>query len=669
MIRNKLFAVLLLGGVILSFAAGEDDVCVFRKGAVVYEVAAEEVDSIAVAEGNITLFNKAGAMLYATPHGNVDSIRFLPSVPRADILDVMFTEDGSAVDLSPLANVTHKNGIPSCRFSYRHNRYAAHFNNPWAGTGSNYFRINYESRAVVKNALADGHTLEALVRAEYDGVIADKEAKFFTSHQSGGTGLMVCTKANGKNKRTELAFLPSVSTNGANSWKYTPSGIEPVSGQYYHVVGVWNQEEGTSKIYVDGQLKNTVPAVGNLHFPAVGCNWFGIGADPAGNSSAHMAWNGDVGFVRIYDAPLDASQVKSLYERTEILSNPHAKDFIQNVKFYSGLNVTAGSSYILYGTGFEDGDIVTLTDILHGNKCYTAGLQKENSSMAGFILPADFVTGLYRMVIQRGEMKQDIGLNQFNVVQSLPRGAKVIAHRGFWTTGNASQNSRASLRQAFDNNFFGAETDIWITADDSLVVNHDATLGGIRLDTSTYEQVKGLALSNGERLPRLREFLQMLRTATTQTKLVIEIKTHGSTARNMAAAAATVKMVEEMNVKDQVEYIAFNYDICKKIVELDPKATVGFLCGSTNSIKTPQELYRDGISGLAYTRAVMASHPDFISQAHELGLIVKVWTVDVVDEIIDTNNSDYDEILTNYPDEAQWVYNYYLKNNTSKSDK
>lgn len=42
---------------------------------------------------------------------------------------------------------------------------------------------------------------------------------------------------------------------------------------------------------------------------------------------------------------------------------------------------------------------------------------------------------------------------------------KVIAHRGYWDTPGASENSRASLLNALQLNIYGSEIDIWLTTD------------------------------------------------------------------------------------------------------------------------------------------------------------------------------------------------------------
>ena len=76
---------------------------------------------------------------------------------------------------------------------------------------------------------------------DYTPPIVNGEAKFFSSHEAGGTGLMVC-KTSGS-RGNELTFLPNVSTTGKSTWRWATSGIVPQPKQYYHVVGVWDKEQ------------------------------------------------------------------------------------------------------------------------------------------------------------------------------------------------------------------------------------------------------------------------------------------------------------------------------------------------------------------------------------------------------------------------------------------
>ena len=126
---------------------------------------------------------------------------------------------------------------------------------------------------------------------------------------------------------------------------------------------------------------------------------------------------------------------------------------------------------------------------------------------------------------------------------------RVIAHRGYWDKEGAAQNSRASLQNALELNIYGSETDIWITADGHLMVNHDPSFGGVTIQTSTYAQCKKLVLANGERMPELKTFLKMMRKTKSSTKLIIEIKKHAERNANLAAAQAAVKAVESVPMK------------------------------------------------------------------------------------------------------------------------
>ena len=57
---------------------------------------------------------------------------------------------------------------------------------------------------------------------------------------------------------------------------------------------------------------------------------------------------------------------------------------------------------------------------------------------------------------------------------------QVIAHRGFWKTNGSAQNSIAALVKADSIGCYGSEFDVWLTTDNQLVVNHDATFEEVK---------------------------------------------------------------------------------------------------------------------------------------------------------------------------------------------
>ena len=233
--------------------------------------------------------------------------------PKADLLDVEFTADGTAVDVSPMGMYVEQKGHVATTYSDTYNRYVANFQSPWAaGNIANYFKVDFEQNEQFRAALADGHSMEILIKADYEGTIGNAESKPFSAHEGGGTGFLISTISGAR--QNEITFLPNVTTNGNSTWRWATSGIVPQSGVYYHVVGVWNKEEEKAYVYINGEQKNCVDAQGELRFANGGNNWFAIGGDPSGGSNCSNAWNGDIAIVRVYDKALDRRQVAYLYK-------------------------------------------------------------------------------------------------------------------------------------------------------------------------------------------------------------------------------------------------------------------------------------------------------------------------------------------------------------------
>lgn len=99
---------------------------------------------------------------------------------------------------------------------------------------------------------------------------------------------------------------------------------------------------------------------------------------------------------------------------------------------------------------------------------------------------------------------------------------KVIAHRGYWNTKGAAQNSIRSLVKADSIGCYASEFDVWMTPDSVLIVNHDPTINGIEIQNTPSEIVLKEKLSNGETVPTLEQYLQT--ASKLNTRLVCELK-------------------------------------------------------------------------------------------------------------------------------------------------
>ena len=221
---------------------------------------------------------------------------------------------------------------------------------------------------------------------------------------------------------------------------------------------------------------------------------------------------------------------------------------------------------------------------------------------------------------------------------------KVIAHRGYWTCEGSAQNSIAALQKAQELGIYGSEFDVWMTSDGVLVVNHDATIEGLKIEDTPYEQLKDIRLKNGEKLPLLEAYLQQGKKDK-KTKLILELKPHSSKEKEDKAVAAIVKMVDKVGVKKQTEYISFSLNICKEFARLSPKAEVAYLNGNL----APQELKALKITGIDYNLKVLQKNKHWIEEAHKLKMSVNVWTVNNEEDMKEMIAAGVDFITTDYP--------------------
>ena len=221
---------------------------------------------------------------------------------------------------------------------------------------------------------------------------------------------------------------------------------------------------------------------------------------------------------------------------------------------------------------------------------------------------------------------------------------QIVAHRGMWK-GNA-QNSIASLKAAQDFGCWGSEFDVHLTADDVVVVNHDATIGGTNIQTSSSKEVCKHTLKNGEHVSTLDQYLTQ-GALDKDCILVMEIKPHYNQEREDKALAKCLEGLEKHDLMNpaRVVFISFSYHICKELARMLPDFTVQYLEGD----KTPTEVYADGINGIDYHYSHFKKHPEWVKEAHDLGMSVNAWTVDKADDLRQMRDLGVDQITTNDP--------------------
>lgn len=226
---------------------------------------------------------------------------------------------------------------------------------------------------------------------------------------------------------------------------------------------------------------------------------------------------------------------------------------------------------------------------------------------------------------------------------------KVIAHRGYWKTDGSAQNSIRSIVKADSIKAYGSEFDVWLTKDDSLVVNHDRVFKEVNFPESTSAQISEIRLDNGETVPTLREYLTTA-LKYPDVRLILEVKTYGNDSiRQTLACSKIVDMVNDFGLQKRVDYIAFSLFACKELHRLSPETPVYYLNGDLS----PEEIKTLGFKGIDYSYKTLQKHPEWVAEAQRLGLEVNVWTVDDPEIMKDYIRQNVDYITTNYPETLQ----------------
>ena len=224
----------------------------------------------------------------------------------------------------------------------------------------------------------------------------------------------------------------------------------------------------------------------------------------------------------------------------------------------------------------------------------------------------------------------------------------IAAHRGYWDCPEAggAQNSIASLKKAQDFRCWGSEFDVHLTSDNVVVVNHDPSINGKEIQTNTYAFIKDELLKNGETISTLDDYLTQGEKSK-KTILVLELKKQQNAERESLMTDLIVEALKQHGLfkPKRVMFISFSMFICEKIAREYPTFINQYLNGDV----APADLKAKGINGLDYHYKVFRAHPEWVKEAHDLGMSVNVWTVNKEKDIKAMIDLGVDCITTNDP--------------------
>lgn len=226
---------------------------------------------------------------------------------------------------------------------------------------------------------------------------------------------------------------------------------------------------------------------------------------------------------------------------------------------------------------------------------------------------------------------------------------QIIAHRGYFQSEpTTTENSLKSLENAQKLKIYGSEFDVRMTKDGVLVINHDEHHGKMEISETDFKELKQVKLSNGEDFPTLKDYLKQGKKDKS-LKLIVEIKPDKTKEKEDELTAKTIKMIKDMKLESQSEFISFSLNICKEIKRLEPTFKVQYLRGELS----PEQIKNEGLDGLDYHYSIFQKNPTWIAEAKALGLITNSWTVNDVAIYDELKKQGIGFITTNIPNQLK----------------
>lgn len=188
---------------------------------------------------------------------------------------------------------------------------------------------------------------------------------------------------------------------------------------------------------------------------------------------------------------------------------------------------------------------------------------------------------------------------------------RVIAHRG--ASEDAPDNTLLAFETAIEQRADAIETDVRLTSDHVLVLEHDGEVDG--LDVATYPLHEILA-----RRPGLITLAAALHQFGARVPLVLEVKQSG-------IEAAVVRMVRDLIGAEHftaTEFTSFWLPSAHRLAKLAPECRVGWLTRDW-SPRAIAMVTDAGLGQICPPAAAVLATPELVAAAHDAGLDVRVW--------------------------------------------
>jgi glycerophosphoryl diester phosphodiesterase len=219
----------------------------------------------------------------------------------------------------------------------------------------------------------------------------------------------------------------------------------------------------------------------------------------------------------------------------------------------------------------------------------------------------------------------------------------IFAHRG--ASGVEPENTLRAIKSALDANVDGIEIDIY-EVDGVLLVIHDrwlhrTTSGTGQIFQHDYEHLRTLDAGKGEAIPTLDEVFSLV---AGQCKINLELK--GINNINLLYTYIDKAIATQNLVIDDILLSSFNHRLLYIINQQRPEFAIGALTGC---YPLDYAKFAEQLNAYSVHLDVNFISKHFVSDAHQRGLKVFVYTVDEFEDIKTMKALGVDGIFSNFP--------------------
>jgi len=245
-----------------------------------------------------------------------------------------------------------------------------------------------------------------------------------------------------------------------------------------------------------------------------------------------------------------------------------------------------------------------------------------------------------------------------DTLQSERKMPAYIAHRG--ASWLAPENTLASVKLAWELGANAAEIDVYLSADERLVVIHDGTTKrtsgvDLKVEQTAASELRKLDVGRlkdtkytGEKIPFLEEIIATIPDGKT---LYVEVKSDGRILPQL------VKTIKAGGKENQIILISFNFEVVRDFKSLMPDVPTYWLVGARKDKETQEILpYEEtligtaktaGLEGLAVQYSPLTG--DYVKAVKAAGLDIYPWTINDPNEAMRMFEMGITHITTDRP--------------------